>query len=125
MFTTSVLILIMVILVQSVSCSCNLQAGFTSADVEHLIFRVLTVLMVEHLIFRVLELKFILHNLNLADEEPSTAPVPPAAKAATDPPPSSSIPVGKGYSSASYQRAIDDEIKSFQREFDQFKASIF
>ena len=31
--TSSVLILIMVILLQSVSCASNLQAGFTSADV--------------------------------------------------------------------------------------------
>ena len=29
---------------------------------------------------------------------------------------------GRGYSSANYQHAIDEEVKSFQRELDQFKA---
>ena len=50
------------------------------------------------------------------------APPPSSAKPAEPPAPSSTL-AGKGYSSASYQRAIDDEIKSFQRELDQFKAS--
>ena len=42
-------LLILVILLQSVSCSCNLQAGFTSADVEALDLQSLGVLMLEHL----------------------------------------------------------------------------
>ena len=40
---------ILVILLQSVSCSWNLQAGFTSADVEALDLQSLGVLMLEHL----------------------------------------------------------------------------
>ena len=76
-----------------------------------------------------------------SEETPAAALKPPAAAAPTPVPappttamkppaftPSAPAVVGgggggsRGYSSASYQHAVDEEVKSFQRELDQFKA---